>query len=361
MATSISLGFPLYLDGMTWNGALSRQVDASIAFTDGGSASAAAPLGGVVPHATANLAVTAPVSGMTVNVAAGYVVVPSHTSGQGAYYFGLMSSGSLTVASNATGSTRQDYVIAYVSDTANSSSFAEIEYLTGTGSPPSLPASSIVLAQLAVPNAASNITSGMITDKRSWVVARGGVLPVNAAANAPAGHSDQFLWNIALSQLQQCTPTAGTPKGTALLPSGTHYDYVPAGTTVTGPGVSDEFFGGSALTTLASVQVTADGNTDYEIACFISQLTCAESDESAQSNIYIDGTLIDYIQTYSGNSFSSSRFPSAEWTYITSSRAGTRMSAGVHTVSLEYSDTDGDGDVNAVSPFYIRCTPVALQ
>src|ERR1035441_6501063 len=127
-----------------------------IAFTAAGSASAVAPLGGVLPHATANLAVTAPSGGLTVNVAAGYVVVPD--TSQGAWYFGLMASGVLTVAANATGSARVDYVLAVAG------AVAVIEYVTGTTSPPAVPASSLILARVTVPNGATAITTGMITD-----------------------------------------------------------------------------------------------------------------------------------------------------------------------------------------------------
>src|ERR1017187_2748458 len=138
----ISLGYPLYVDGATYPLAGLRQSDAMVAFTAAGSAAAVAPLGGVLPHATANLAVTAPASGLTVKVAAGYVVVPDTSTGQGAWYFGLMTSGVLTVAANATGSARVDYVLAAAGPPA------VIEYVTGTTSPPAVPPSSLILAKV---------------------------------------------------------------------------------------------------------------------------------------------------------------------------------------------------------------------
>src|ERR1035438_955399 len=182
MATSISLGAPLYVDGATYPLAGLRQSDAMVAFTAAGTAASVAPLGGVLPHATANLAVT-PAGGLSVNVAAGYVVVPD--TSQGAWYFGLMQSGSLTVAANATGSNRVDYVLAVAG------ALALIEYVTGTTSPPAVPPSSLILARVTVPNGAASITPSMITDLRTWAVARNGVLPIPTTAAAPSGHASQ--------------------------------------------------------------------------------------------------------------------------------------------------------------------------
>jgi hypothetical protein len=209
MATQVSCGYPWWLDGMQWNGLVSRRYNSGPAVLDAGSAAALTPAGGVFPANSANLKITAPVSGLTVNVAPGYVMVPSTTAQNGGYRFGLMSSGSLTVASNASGSTRKDLVLATVTDLGSSSSTAVIQYVTGTTSLPSIPASSIVLAEVDVTNGASSITSGMITDKRSFVVAPGGVLPIASAAVAPAAQASQLMWNMATSLLNQGGQMAG--------------------------------------------------------------------------------------------------------------------------------------------------------
>src|ERR1039458_3403613 len=197
---TISLGYPLYVDGATYPLADLRQTDAMVAFTPAGTASAVASLGGVLPHATANLAVTAPSSGLTVNVAAGYVVVPD--TSQGAWYFGLMQSGGLIVAANATGSARVDYVLAVAG------AVAVIEYVTGTTSPPAVPASSLILARVTVPNGATAITTGMMTDLRPWVVPRNAPPPTATPPAPPAGAKSQVLYNLANNQLYTCTGTA---------------------------------------------------------------------------------------------------------------------------------------------------------
>src|ERR1700683_1148609 len=171
MTSSINCGNCLYQDGMELTALLQRMYDSGPSFTDAGTAAALQPAGGVVPAMYAHLRATAPTSGMTVNVAPGYVVVPSSTSGEGAYYFGLMTAGVLTVPANSTGSARQDYVVAWVDDLGDSSSQAWIEYLTGTAAPPTPPSNSVILAALTVPNAATNIVSGDIADERTFTVA----------------------------------------------------------------------------------------------------------------------------------------------------------------------------------------------
>jgi hypothetical protein len=211
MTAEISCGYAAYQDGMSLTALLQRCYDAGPAFLDAGTAAALQPLGGVIPGLAANLKVTAPASGLTVLVAPGYAVVPCFTAGQGSYYFGLMENGVLTVPPNSTGNPRQDYVVAYVADTASSASQASISYLTGTAAPPSLPASSVVLALVTVPNAATSIVAGDITDGRAFCVAPGGILPVPAAPGAPAGPGSQLVWDIATSSLMQATTTAGNP------------------------------------------------------------------------------------------------------------------------------------------------------
>src|ERR1035438_7016296 len=240
---TISLGYPLYVDGATYPLASLRQSDAMVAFTPAGTAAAVAPLGGVLPHATANLAVTAPVSGLSVNVAAGYVVVPD--TSQGAWYFGLMQSGVLTVAANATGSARVDYVLAVAG------ALSLIEYVTGTASPPALPPSSLILARVTVPTGAAAITTAMITDLRTWAVARNGVLPIITVAEAPSGHASQVLYNLANNQLYTCTGTVGAPKLMTLLPQISEYVYTPAGTLIAQSPAAP-------LQTITSVTVTCD-------------------------------------------------------------------------------------------------------
>jgi hypothetical protein len=356
MATSINLGYPEYVDGATYPLAGLRQIDAMVAFTAGGTAASVAPLGGVLPHATANLAVTAPASGLSVNVAAGYVVVPDTSTGQGAWYFGLMQSGALTVPANATGSNRVDYVLA-VAGTA-----AAIEYVTGTASPPALPPSSLILARLTVPNGTANITTAMITDLRTWAVARNGVLPIATAAAAPAGHASQILYNLANNQLYTSTATVGAPKLMTLLPQISEYVYTPAGTTLyqTEP---------APLVTISQVTVTCDGMTDLEITASVFAFEALPYIPIATAMIWIDGTVVDSVNSVCSQYGSSTTYPSLSWTFFTSSVSGTTPSAGKHVISSQFSALYDYGGIFgnryyayegivAVSPFSLRVASV---
>ena len=130
---------------------------------------------------------------------AGYCSVPN-SAGSGAYRFGLMQQATLTVAANATGSARLDYVVAVVSD-VGAGSAAYVEYLTGTTSPPAQPANSILLAEVNVPNGAASITSGDLTDLRGFVAAPGGIIPVTSPGAAPDGPTGQLFYDIPSGQL----------------------------------------------------------------------------------------------------------------------------------------------------------------
>ena len=191
MSTPYSAGYPLFVDGAFYPAASWREFDGGVAVQDAGTALSVSPAGGVFGDPVTAMAVTAPVSGLTVNVNAGYCSVPN-TAGSGAYRFGLMQAAVLTVAANATGSTRHDYVVAGVND-IGSGSAAYVEYLTGTTTPPAQPANSILLAEVNVPNGAPNIITADITDLRGFVAAPGCILPVASAGVAPSGPTGQLF------------------------------------------------------------------------------------------------------------------------------------------------------------------------
>ena len=312
MATQVLCGYPLWLDGMAWTGLLSRQYDGGTAVIDSGaSALALTPAGGVYQALSANLQVTAPVSGMTVNVAPGYCMVPSATAQAGGYRFGLMSSGSLTVAANSSGSTRQDYVLATVSDLGNSSSLAEIQYVTGTTAPPAVPAHSIILAQVAVPNGASNITSGMITDRRTWVCSPGGILYLPSAAAAIAAPVCQLFWENDTGRLVQGSGTAGSVNGFSQIPSG-------------------EVELDQGDTGFPDLEFTADGQTDFEFYYAREPSGGAFFGADAVLTLSIDFAQVD--AAYAHDTASARARIAA--TYYTSSGRGTTPSAGTHIARL---------------------------
>jgi len=206
MATFAALGAPLWADGMTWTSLLSRQLDGGVAVWDANaSATAVNPLGGVMAGPGSPLLVKQQTSpNMSVLVNAGYVAVPHPTAGHGVYLFGLQDQSTLTIASNGAGSNRLDLIVARVYDTANSSSYCDIEVVQGTAGngQPTTPTAAVLLAVVTVAPSASSITSSVIADKRTFTVAPGGILPSTTAA-APPLSNGQVLWNTSLSLLQR--------------------------------------------------------------------------------------------------------------------------------------------------------------
>jgi hypothetical protein len=337
MATQVLCGYALYQDGATYPMSAWRQLDGGTAVIDSGaSVSSVTPAGGVYQSLAANLKVTAPVSGLTVNVAPGYCMVPSVTAQQGGYRFGLMSPGSLTVAANATGSTRQDYVLATMTDLGNSSSAAKVQYVTGTTSPPLVPASSIILAQVAVTNGAASVTTAMITDLRTYVTAPGGILHLPSAAAAIAAPASQMFWEADTHTLMQGGGAAG---------SVTAYSAVPAGDTELA--ISGDFPG---------VEFEADGMTDFEI--YYSREPNAGTGLGGgffgpfQEQVYVS-LIIDFAQVdrcYAWDTSTQLGRVSATW--YSSSGRGTTPSAGLHVARLSGTASD--------ATHTIRVSPVIL-
>ena len=185
MASSVDLGYCLWQDGMTWSSLLSRQFEGGAATWDGNtSATAVSPLSGVFAGGTAMQVTQAASPAMSVLVNAGYCAVAHLTQGHGVYIFGTLAQETLTVASNSSGQTRTDLILARVYDTANSSSFCDVEIVAGTpgGGQPATPGTSLLLATVTVASGASSILNASITDKRAYTAAPGGILPVTGTA-----------------------------------------------------------------------------------------------------------------------------------------------------------------------------------
>lgn len=375
MATSFSAGWPAFLDGGQYTGLSLRQIDSGVSVYDNGTASATLPGGGVIDGTFASMKVTAPTSGLTVNVAPGYAIVPSSTAHAGAYRFGLMQPGVLTVASNGTGATRQDYVVASVTDLGSSSSTSQVAYVTGTTSPPAVPTSAIVLAQIAVPASASNITSGMITDKRAYVAAPGGVIPITSATLAPAAPASQFLWNYGTSRLVQGS-AAGTVKawsaspGTSVLagPNGTasggFFGFGGGSTTSwTFSASSGGFFGGGPTgpQTILTVSIQADGVTDFEVYYSAADIEVAAGSPQGSMGlaVLVDGSQRDC--TWCDMTSTATNGLSAGSTWYTSGAQGTTMGAGTHSVSLQlvpdFTNSGSGNQVQVLAPVWLRVTP----
>lgn len=142
--------------------------------------------GGIV--GSGDYAVSAPASGMSVNVAAGQIWVPgTQVANQGQYY--MLNDGTISVTVPAADPTnpRIDLIVAQIVDTqyGGASNTGEVVDVSGTpaASPvaPSAPANSLVLAQVYVGAGVTSITSGNITDERTRLALRAPLVSTPAA------------------------------------------------------------------------------------------------------------------------------------------------------------------------------------
>jgi hypothetical protein len=317
-----------------------------------GTASANQVPSGVYPGNGA-MAVTA-TTGMNVQASAGYCCVANSTSSlQGGYVFGLMTSGLLTVAAADTTNPRIDLVVAYVNDLGNDSSASYVAIVTGTPAAvptaPAVPANSLILAQIAVAANVTSVVAGNITDQRSYVVAPGGILPIQNAAASPAVPPSQFMYNLATGQLVQGTGTAGSVTVVSNLKWTPQSSYLTSSVTAAHAGTQ---------TTLATVSVTTDGVTDIEIYTKWAWIVGDAAEMTLQ--VAIDGTQADEVTTTtSGTGGGSSR-------YFTSSAQSTTPAAGTHAITWLFQATGPGTSTSdgvfaaATSPGILRVSPVAV-
>ena len=332
MASSISLGPPLWIDGPSLDANVPfRAFDVATRVLNVGTATAVAVPGGVYPGIGA-MGVSAG-SGLSVQVAAGYCCVPSPTANNGGYIFGTLVAQTLTLAAADDSSPRTDLIVARVYDTGNSASYCDVEVVTGTPATPpvtpALPSAAIPLATVSVPVAAVALASGAISDQRSYVVAPGGILPIANAAAAPAAPSTQLMMDMSRNLLVQGTGTAGV---VSLLGTG---GWSPALDLVSSP-VSDSSDKG-AVTQVASVSITTDGATDIEIyykwpGFYVS----ASPPLMVALSVAIDGTVLDQTPVYVESDSSGSPGNGGSARYYTSSGQGNTPTAATHTVTFRF-------------------------
>ena len=352
MASSVSLGYPLWCDGQQWTSLLSRQLDGGAAVWDtNASATAVHPLGGVFPGPGSPLLVTQQASpNMSVLVNAGYCAVPHPTQGHGTYLFGLLAQGTLTVTANSSGSARVDIVVARVNDLGNSSSSCDVEIIAGTpgAGQPATPSACLLLAAVAVANGASSITTANITDKRTKTVAPGGILPAATGA-APPLEPGQLVYNTTAGRLQlpggaaDLTDINTSAGGTGLNPgSGSASGWG------IGYGSATIFFPFSStdgqVVSQISEQFTADGTTDYQISAKWGLAVPEAAVDSASPSIphgqcriilAVDGVTVDTVYLNCAASGGVTKpGQGGSYAYYTSAILGSTPAAGTHVATL---------------------------
>ena len=358
MASSVSRGVPAYVDtaGDTAQTPFRQYVN-GCAVINAGTASANQIGGGVFPGGGA-MAVSAG-SGMAVVAAAGLCCVPNSTSAlQGGYLTGTMTSASLTLAAADPTNYRIDLVCVTVNDLGTLSSNAVVQAITGTpaGSPsaPSLPGNSIALATVLVPPGSSSISTGNITDGRSYVVAPGGVLPIPSSSVAPAAPAWQLFYDIAAGAVVQGSGSAGSTAPLTLLP----WDPV---VSVQTSNVTDSAAKG-VLTAITTASITVDGATDIEIYYKWTGLKASGSVPLlCTMSVAIDGTVLDQAVVSIPSTSVYGAGGSAR--YYTSSGQSTTPSAGTHTISFGFQSASSSVTTTlsaaSSSPATLRVAPAA--
>lgn len=391
MATSVSLGPPLWTGGLALNGLLARQLWAGPKTTDAGTVGAVAPSGGVYPGGGEMKVTTG--AGLSVTVSAGYCCVPHPTPGAGAYIFGTMASQNLTIGANSSGSVRVDLIVARVFDLGTSSSSCDVEVVAGTpgSGAPALPSAAVRLAAVTVASGASTISSGSIADQRAHVVPAGCLLPIASAAAAPAAGTAQLMYNIATGLICQGTGTAGTaaavgyaglagqkvintsagqqgstPGTPSSDPWGIGYGEIDVSTGGGGGGGGGKGGGGGGgggtggdtdgtIATQMAVTFAADGVSDYEFFWKWQLAVPAQAYAGGTATItaagvtlllLVDGSPVDSVSLLCADDpLGTSGGGSASW--YTSGLQGTTLASGNHTAQVA---VETSGSYSATGP-----------
>lgn len=361
MATSVTTSLPMWLAGCTYdanggNDLRNSGVTALVYDTGIVSGSTVSVRGGVMGGA--GLVVSAG-TGMTVNVQPGSFVVPnSGTPTAGGYIATLASQATLTVQTADPSNPRIDIVCANVVDNGNSSSFGQVQIITGVAAPspsaPSAPANSITLCQITVTAGASAITSGMLSDQRPFTTATGGVLV--APVGSVTGYTGQIAYDKASGRFYHNNNTS----------SATQLHVLPWAPVVVATATPLTMTGTTTYTVLSTTVVT-DGFTDIRIFFKWPGLISTAGSGVSYNVVFtmkIDSTTVDNIFTaeVTGDGFSQG---GGSWSYYTNSAQGTTPSAGSHTVLVQaqlHKTTSLTAQVNAVagSNILMRVEPVPM-
>jgi hypothetical protein len=366
VTTSAPTSLPMWLAGCTYDGNSGndlRNTDITAEWLDTGilTGTNVGVWAGVTSGAALKVAAA---SGMTVTVGPGSFVVPNTASAiAGGYQATLASSVTLSVAAADTVNPRIDLVCANVVDNGNSSSFGEVQIITGTpaSSPaaPAAPANSVPLALITVPANATSIVSGNIADARTFTAAAGGIpiAPKSGSLALPAGYNGLLAFD----------PVSGTfyHMGAAGAGQAPVLPFAPIHTLIAGGTAIGSV---SSPATVATVGITTDGHTDLQITVRIAEIEQVSGSSSAGTLIVetlLDGTVIDqyYPQISSGGAPSTTGNGFFVRAY-TSAAATTTPSAGTHTLTVKIgiNPTSGTYQVKSFTPSqsWVRIEPVGL-
>lgn len=353
MASSVTCGEPLYLDGFTYNGAQARTAHIAASFMNTGISLPASS--GVLPSGGA-MSVNAG-AGMSVVVGTGYCVVAA-TSGFafGAYLVPLTAVATLSLATADAVNSRIDVVCVTVTDVGSSGSSAVVQVLTGVPAPnpvaPNMPLNSLQLAQVTVTQNATSVT-GNVSDQRAWTVAQGGIVPMLNLSDAPAGYSGLYGHDRNTQRLVHCSSSGVVQP--VVLPFTPQINFN-----------GNDVHATSSEQALCSVTVTVDGSTDIEIIARYPGISVANGSGGALAhmNLYIGGTQVARVDTANQPNADGVCRGGGTIHHVTSGAGGDTPAQGTRTIAFRfYPVYDGTHQVTVngtVSPSMLYVRPVPL-
>lgn len=264
MVTTVNAHAGAWLDGVTVAGQDLRLQLASAMLTGAspsGSTGIAARPG--VRYGTGSPLLVQAASGMNITINAGVAFVQGTSSATaGMYTCCLDTTATLTVATSDPTNPRIDNVICQITDVGTSGSTTVVTLQTGTPAPspvaPTLPANSLLLAQIAVGAAVSSISGGNIADSRVYTSATGGITPVANTSGGITGGAGLYVHNLGSGRMQVSdgAGNARAPKTAAFTPVTTIASGLGGATFGVNPGAS---------ATIATASINVDGATEIKI------------------------------------------------------------------------------------------------
>lgn len=322
MATSVSLGFCLWFSGATFNDSIGRNQDVLA------RAYLAKSRGGILTGGVSGGNLTAAVSsGLSFTVADGAAVVPA-ASGDGSYLAVSNASQTLTCAAADPSNPRIDLVCIQVVDNGNNTSYAELVIVEGTPAAtpavPATPSGALALYQVAVAAGATTLSSGNLTDVRTWTAAPGGVIRCPDMSSLPAGVDGTLGYDVVNDRFFHLSSSGSKPVHVLSYPpaEAVHTSNISA------PAATE--------TTLLSVNFNSDGS-DVTITGHYRDAYTTTTWDYMVVRLYIDSTCVAYDYAYSTHdSWRSGKYPygSQIFQITTTSLLSNTPAAGAHTAKF---------------------------
>lgn len=294
--TALSMRNDVWMDGITVNGQDLR-LQQSGAFLTGASPSGSTGIAARpgVRYGTGDPLKISASSGMTLAVNAGIAWVQGSAAANSGMYTGCLdTAGTVTLATSDPTNPRIDNIIVQVIDNGDGTSTTKVTPQTGTPaaspSAPTLPANSLLLAQVAVAASTSTIVAGNITDKRVWTTSVGGIVPMVNVTGGISGMAGLYAHDLSTgrTKVSDGSGNARAPKVAAFAPATSKVD---TATITTSPSVQ----------VITSVSVTVDGATELEATAFWRSIDLGTGTPASGDVVFLGFSLIPTGGSWLGN------------------------------------------------------------